>query len=225
MKFRSVLETAMKLFLNRSWVILGAWIAMQAVLAADVIGSTAKPEIIQGLQTARLAHSRQCPPESCFDPGYPKDRERPRGPFVLDKTFLTPAGRSVHVAVQERLCQPNECSEVDASMWGMDGGVPKFVTTRFEVAIDGVPISIPRKFYVDLTYIHRISISEDSGRVVLGVSGGGAAGYFYARFILGGACGFERQVCGETCDDIWERSTWRNSFIYEKLPQCVGTIQ
>jgi hypothetical protein len=156
---------------------------------------------------------------------YPSDPKTPLPPFVVNKLFKMPSGRSVHVEYRERDCRPDECHAVDAGMWGMDGGVPKFVTTMLRVSVDKVEFPIPKKFYSDITNIRRLSVSEENGRTILSLVGGGAAGATFVKYILGGACGFERQVCGEVCSDVWERTTWHNSFNYADQAQCVSTVQ
>jgi hypothetical protein len=146
-------------------------------------------------------------------------------PFMQEKISMLPSGRKVAVTFRERPCKKGECHEADAGLWGMDGGVPQFVTDVFFVFIDGNKFAIPEKFYKDLTNIYRLQVSEQEGRVIIEFKGGEAAGAFTARFTLGGMCGFEREVCGEICKEIWERTAWYNSFAYEADPQCKSGIQ
>lgn len=146
-------------------------------------------------------------------------------PFVHEKISVLPSGRKVAVTFKERACKSDECREVDAGIWGMDGGIPRFVTEVFIVSINGNKFVIPEKFYKDFTNTNRLNIFEKKSRVVIELKGGEGAGAYTARFMLGGMCGFERNVCGEICNEIWERTTWNNSFAYEADPQCKSGIQ
>ena len=146
-------------------------------------------------------------------------------PFVYDKTNTLPSGKKVAVTLRERQCRMGECHEVDAGMWGMDGGVPLFVTETFRVSIDGKPFPIPQKFYKDLTNTHAVNAREEKEKVILELKGGDGAGAYTARFTLGGMCGFERKICGGVCDEIWERTTWYNSFAYEGDSLCESGIR
>ena len=146
-------------------------------------------------------------------------------PFVYEKSMLLPSGKNVKITFRERRCHSDECQAVDASMWGVDGGIPRFITKIFLVFIEGQAFIIPKKFYTDLTNIYQLSVFEQDARVVIELKGGDAAGAYTARFMLGGMCGFERIVCGEMCQEIWEKSTWYNSFTYWSDAQCKSGIQ
>ncbi|ARO88455.1 hypothetical protein EBAPG3_012115 [Nitrosospira lacus] len=146
-------------------------------------------------------------------------------PFAYEKISVTPSGKRVAVSFRERSCKSGECPEVDAGMWGMDGGIPRFVTGVFVVSIDGREFVIPRKFYQDLTNTYRLRIFEKNARIVIELKGGEGAGAYTARFKLGGMCGFEREVCAEVCKEIWERTTWYNAFAYAADPRCESGIQ
>lgn len=138
---------------------------------------------------------------------------------------MLPSGKQVAVTFRERPCKNGECGEADAGMWGMDGGIPRFVTEAFLVSIDGKKFIVPEKFYKDFTNTYQLKIFEQIGRVVIELKGGDAAGAYTARFTLGGMCGFERKICGEACREIWERTTWYNSFAYEAVAGCESGIQ
>jgi hypothetical protein len=146
-------------------------------------------------------------------------------PFVHEQTYVLPSGKKVELAVRERYCKRGECREVDAGMWGMDGGVPRFVTETFLIRINGRPFPIPVKLYTDLTNTHSATVVEDKERVIVQLKGGSGAGAYTARFALGGMCGFERKICGEVCDELWEHTTWYNSFSYEGEPFCESGIE
>lgn len=146
-------------------------------------------------------------------------------PFVHERISMLPSGKRVAVTFRERLCKNGECREVDAGMWGMDGGIPRFVTEVFLVYIDGNKFVIPEKFYKDFTNTYQLKVFEQTGRVVIELKGGDAAGAYTVRFTLGGMCGFERKICGEVCREIWERTTWYSSFAYEAVPGCKSGIQ
>jgi hypothetical protein len=146
-------------------------------------------------------------------------------PFSYEKTSSLPSGRIVSVLLRERICDPAECRKVDGSIWGVDSGKARFMTEEFRVSINGKDFPIPEKFYRDLTNTFRINVSEDKGQVVVELKGGEVAGAYTARFLLGNACGFERRVCGEVCGEIWERTTWHNSFIYESESKCKSGIK
>ena len=118
-----------------------------------------------------------------------------------------------------------ECSEVDSGVWGIDGGVPRFITEVFRVHIDGREFIIPQKFYKDLTNTYFLNVLEQDGKVVAELKGGEAAGAYTARFVLGGMCGFERKICGEVCSEIWEHTTWYNSFAYDLDRECRSAIK
>jgi hypothetical protein len=147
------------------------------------------------------------------------------GPFVHEKKHVLPSGKKVELILQEGRCRSGQCREVDSGMWGMDGGIPRVVTETFLVRIDGKPFPIPEKFYKDLTNTHSVSVIEDKERIILELKGGDGAGAYTARFELGGMCGFERKICGEVCGEIWEHTTWYNSFAYEGDPLCKSGIQ
>lgn len=152
-------------------------------------------------------------------------------PFTHEKTVTLPSGKTVAVTFREGPCKSGkgdrnrECSEADAGMWGMDGGIPRFITEVFLVSIDGREFAIPEKFYKDLTNTYHLNVFEQNARIIIELKGGDAAGAYTARFTLGGMCGFERKICGEVCREIWERTTWYNSFAYEAVPGCVSGIQ
>lgn len=146
-------------------------------------------------------------------------------PFAYDKTYILPSGKKIAVTLRERQCRVDECREVDAGMWGMDGGIPRVITETFAVFIDGEQFLIPEKFYKDLTNTHYVNVYEQKGSVVIELKGGDAAGAYTGQFIVGGGCGFERKICGEVCTEIWERTTWYNSFAYDRDPQCKSGIQ
>jgi hypothetical protein len=146
-------------------------------------------------------------------------------PYVHEKTHLLPSGKKVHVNLRERRCKSGECREVDGGMWGMDTGIPRVITETFRVRIDGQPFLIPEKFYKDFINTHGVNVIEDKERIILELKGGDGAGAYTARFVLGGMCGFERRICGEICEEIWERTTWYNSFAYEADPLCKSGIQ
>lgn len=149
-------------------------------------------------------------------------------PFMHEKTYLLPSGKRIAVTFRERPCESGGsggCSEADAGMWGTDGGVPRFITEVFLVSIDGRKFVIPEKFYKDLTNTYHLNVFEQKARVIIELKGGEAAGAYTARFTLGGMCGFERKVCGEVCGEIWERTTWYNSFAYEAEAGCESGIQ
>jgi hypothetical protein len=149
-------------------------------------------------------------------------------PFMHEKTYLLPSGKRVAVKFREHPCRSGgagECSEADAGMWGMDGGMPRLITDVFQVSIDGKEFVIPEKFYKDLTNTYHLKVFEQKARIIIELKGGEAAGAYTARFTLGGMCGFERKVCGEVCKEIWERTTWYNSFAYEAEPGCESGVQ
>jgi len=145
-------------------------------------------------------------------------------PFIHEKLYALPSGKKVAVQFRERACMPNEGREVDESVWGMNDGVRRLVTAVLRVSINGKEFAFPQKFYRDLANTHRVNVTERQGRVIVELKGGEAAGKYSARFLLGGSCGFERHVCGEVCTEIWERTTWQNSFIYEAEPKCRSDI-
>ena len=146
-------------------------------------------------------------------------------PYVHEKTHVLPSGKKVDVNLRERRCKNGECREVDGGMWGMDSGIPRVITETLRVRIAGRPFPIPEKFYKDFTNTHAVNVSEDKERIILELKGGDGAGAYTARFVLGGMCGFERRICGEVCEEIWERTTWYNSFAYETDPLCKSGIQ
>lgn len=148
-------------------------------------------------------------------------------PFMREKTYVLPSGRKVAVTFRERPCKSGngECGEADVGMWGMDGGIPQFITDVFLVSIDGKEFVIPKKFYKDLTNTYHLDVFEQKTRIIIELKGGEAAGAYTAHFTLGGMCGFERKVCGEVCKEIWEWTTWFNSFAYEPEAGCESSIQ
>jgi hypothetical protein len=146
-------------------------------------------------------------------------------PFVYEKLTLLPSGKTVNVTFRERRCRSGECQAVDAGMWGIDGGAPRFITEAFLVSINEQAFDIPKKFFTDLTNTYQLSVLEQDARVTIELKGGDAAGVYTARFMLGGMCGFERIVCGEMCQEIWEKNTWYNSFTYETDAQCKSNIE
>jgi hypothetical protein len=79
--------------------------------------------------------------------------------------------------------------------------------------------------YTDITNTHSATVVEDKERVIVQLQGGSGAGAYTARFALGGMCGFERKICGEVCDELWEHTTWYNSFSYEGEPFCESGIE
>lgn len=146
-------------------------------------------------------------------------------PFVYEKLTLLPSGKSVNITFRERHCHSGECQVPDAGMWGIDGSTPRFIAEIFLVSINDHAFIIPKKFYTDLSNTNQLSVSEQGARVIIQLKGGDAAGAYTARFALGGMCGFERIVCGEMCQEIWEKSTWHNSFTYEASAQCKSNVQ
>jgi len=146
-------------------------------------------------------------------------------PFRHEKSYTLPSGKRVAAVFRERPCKPGECSEADSGVWGTDGGIPLFVTEVFRVHIDGREFIIPRKFYKDLTNTYFLDVLEQNGKVVVELKGGEAAGAYTARFVLGGMCGFERKICGEVCSEIWEQTTWYNSFAYDLDRECRSGIK
>ena len=110
-------------------------------------------------------------------------------PFVHEKISVLPSGKKVAVTFKERACKSDECREVDAGIWGMDGGIPRFVTEVFIVSIDGNKFVVPEKFYKDFTNTNRLNIFEQKSRVVIELKGGEGAGAYTAHFMLGGMCG------------------------------------
>jgi len=146
-------------------------------------------------------------------------------PFLHDKTYMLPSGKKVAVKFRERRCAPGECREVDAGVWGMDGGIPRFVTETFSVVIDGKQFLIPEKFYRDLTNTTHLAVFEMHEQIIMELQGGEGTGAYKAKFMLGGMCGFERKICGEICNEIWEQSVWHNSFAYTSDPFCKSGIQ
>lgn len=149
-------------------------------------------------------------------------------PFMHEKTYVLPSGKRVAVTFRERPCGSGgsgECGEADAGMWGMDGGIPRLITDVFLVSIDNREFVIPEKFYKDLTNTYHLDVFEQKTRIIIELKGGEAAGAYTAHFTLGGMCGFERKVCGEVCKEIWERTTWSNSFAYEAEAGCESSIQ
>jgi hypothetical protein len=146
-------------------------------------------------------------------------------PFVHEKRYVLQSGKKIDLTLRERPCKRDECREVDAGMWGMDGGIPRFVTETLRVLIDGKPFPIPEKFYKDLTNTRHVNVHEANDRIILELKGGDAAGAYTARFARGGICGFERKICGEVCGEIWEHTIWYNSFAYEGDPRCRSGIE
>lgn len=146
-------------------------------------------------------------------------------PFLHEKTYTLLSGKKVAVTLRERQCKSGECREADGGLWGTDGGMPRFMTEAFLVFIDGRQFFIPEKFYKDLTNTHQVNVSEQGDRVIIELKGGDASGAYTARFLLGGMCGFERKICGEICSEIWERTTWYNSFAYDWDPHCRSGIE
>lgn len=145
-------------------------------------------------------------------------------PFVHDKTYVLPSGKKVAITFKERSCS-GECGAADGGTWGTDENAPRFVAETFLVSVDGKKFIIPEKFYKDLTNTHYLSVQETQGRVVIKLKGGDSAGAYTAHFKLGGMCGFEREVCGEVCREIWEKTIWYNSFAYAFDPNCESGIQ
>jgi hypothetical protein len=148
-----------------------------------------------------------------------------QAPFIHDESYMLPSGKKVAVKFRERRCTRGECREVDAGVWGMDGGILRLVTEIFSVVIDGREFPIPEKFYKDLTNTTHLAVSEMNAQVIVELQGGDGAAAYKARFMLGGMCGFERKICGEICNEIWERSVWYSSFAYESDPFCKSGIQ
>jgi hypothetical protein len=146
-------------------------------------------------------------------------------PFAHEKIYTLPSGKKVAVTLRERQCKIGECREADSGVWGMDGGIPRVIIETFVVSIDGKRFLIPEKFYKDLTNTHYLNVDEQKGRVVIELKGGDAAGAYTGHFVLGGRCGFERKICGEVCAEIWEHTTWYNSFAYDRDPLCESGIQ
>lgn len=146
-------------------------------------------------------------------------------PFLQEKTYRLPSGKRVATVFGERWCRPGECGVADSGVWGVDGGIPRFITAVFRIDIDGRAFSIPEKFYKDLTNTYFLDVLEQNGKVVVELRGGEAAGAYTAHFILGGMCGFERRVCGEACSEIWEQTTWHNSFAYDLELECRSGIK
>jgi len=146
-------------------------------------------------------------------------------PFVYEKISALSSGKRVAITFRERRCKSGECQEADAGMWGTDGGTPRFITEVFLVSIGGKEFAIPEKFYRDLTNTYQLSVFEKKSRVIIELKGGDSAGAYTARFMLGGMCGFKRIVCGEMCKEIWEKTTWYNSFAYEADAQCKSQVQ
>jgi len=144
---------------------------------------------------------------------------------VHDKIYTLPSGKKVAITFKERGCNITECGAVDAGTWGTDGGIPRFTTKIFLVSVDGKKFIIPEKFYKDLTNTHYLNVYEARARVVIELKGGESAGAYTAYFKLGGMCGFEREVCGEVCGEIWEKTIWYNSFAYASDSQCESKIQ
>jgi len=60
-----------------------------------------------------------------------------QAPFIHDESYMLPSGKKVAVKFRERRCTRGECREVDAGVWGMDGGILRLVTEIFSVVIDG----------------------------------------------------------------------------------------
>ncbi len=145
--------------------------------------------------------------------------------FRHEKTYLLPSGKSISVVFKERQCRRGECNETDSGVWGIDGGVRRVITQVFRVTIDGKEFAIPEKFHRDLTNTRHLDVFEQDGRIVVELKGGQAAGAYTAYFLLGGMCGFERKVCGEVCNEIWEQTVWYNSFAYDFDPHCKSGIQ
>ncbi|MEO6823375.1 MAG: hypothetical protein ABI167_01360 [Nitrosospira sp.] len=85
-------------------------------------------------------------------------------PFVQERLTMLPSGKRVTVTFRERLCKTGECREVDEGMWGMDGGVPQFVSEIFLVYIDGNKFVIPEKLYKDFTNTYHLKVFEQTGR-------------------------------------------------------------
>src|SRR5678815_3932717 len=81
-------------------------------------------------------------------------------PFSHEQTYLLPSGQKVAVTFRERQCKSGECPEADAGTWGVDGGIPKFVTETFLVFIGSKQFVIPEKFYKDLTNTRSLDVSE-----------------------------------------------------------------
>lgn len=146
-------------------------------------------------------------------------------PFRHEKSYALPSGKNVLVVFRERSCNPGECGDADSGVWGVDGGRPRFVTEDFRIQVDGKPFVIPQKFYRDLTNTYFLNVSEQNGKAVVELRGGEAAGAYTAHFVLGGMCGFERKVCGEVCNEIWETTKWYNSFAYDFDPGCKSGIE
>lgn len=146
-------------------------------------------------------------------------------PFIHNKNYVLPSGKEVAIAFGERRCKSGECRKTDAGTWGTDGGVPRLVTEIFLVSIDGKGFIIPEKFYKDLTNTYYLNVLEKKGRVLVELKGGEAAGAYTAYFKIGGMCGFEREVCGEVCREIWEKTIWHNSFVYAPDPQCESGVK
>jgi hypothetical protein len=145
--------------------------------------------------------------------------------FRHEKTYVLPSGKGISVVFRERQCRRGECNEADSGVWGIDGGIPRVITEVFRVTIDGKEFAVPEKFYRDLTNTRHLNVFEQDQRVVVELKGGQAAGAYTARFLLGGMCGFERKVCGEVCNEIWEQTIWYNSFAYDSDPNCKSGIQ
>jgi len=168
-----------------------------------------KPSILAGLASVLLGTAVQAE----------------AAPFRHEKTYTLPSGKKVAIVFRERQCKRSECREADSGVWGIDGGIPQVITEVFRVAINGREFIIPQKFYKDLTNTYFLDILEQNGQVVVELKGGQAAGAYSARFMLGGMCGFKRKVCGEVCNEIWEQTTWHNSFAYDYDPECRSGIQ
>lgn len=146
-------------------------------------------------------------------------------PFAHEKIYTLPSGKKVAVTFRQRPCKSGECREADAGVWGIDGGMPRFITGTFLVTIGDREFVIPEKFYKDITNTRSLDVFEQDGRVAIELKGGDAAGAYTARFTLGGMCGFERKICGEVCEEIWEHSVWYNSFAYGWDAQCKSGIR
>jgi hypothetical protein len=134
------------------------------------------------------------------------------GPFLLDQSGELPSGKSYRLVIHEAPYQRRPLEQPDdGSRWGIDGGFPRFYVEELTLTLGKLSVWIPRKFHTDLSHVHRASMQEQRGAVVLRLEGGDAAGSFAAEFRFRGGNFVERLVRhGEFPDEVWERTIYRH---------------
>lgn len=135
----------------------------------------------------------------------------PGKPCTIEVESTLPSGKTYHLSIIEDLLGNSEDKPmVNTGYWGEGGAFPDTFIRSISLVVEGDSYWIPPKAYADLGNLNKVEVKENPHAIVLVVSGGKAAGPYYATFVFIDQKVRKRTVRSSRAPDrVWERTVYQ----------------